>query len=94
VLRAIVTQRLLLSTRPPARVPALELLRINTAVAAKIREGRGHQLQSEVQKGRGEGMIPFEASLADLVRRGLLAVETAVEAADDPALMHQILRAR
>jgi twitching motility protein PilT len=94
VLRAIITQRLVPSTRPPMRVPAIELLRVNTAVAAKIRESRGHQMQSEVQKGRGEGMIPLEASLAELVRRGLVSVETAVDAADEPALLQQMLKAR
>lgn len=94
VLRAIVTQRLLPGVRAPQRVPAIELLRVTTAVAAKIRDARGHQMQSEVQKGRGEGMLPFEVSLAELVRRGLLAVETAVEASDDPAFLQQLLRGR
>lgn len=92
VLRAIVTQRLLPTTRPPTRVPALELLQINTAVASKIREGRGHQLQSEIQKGRAEGMIPLEVTLAGLVRRGLISVETAMDHAAEPTLMQQYLR--
>jgi len=94
VLRAIVTQILLPTTRPPSRAPAIELMRINTAVATKIREGRGHQLQSEIQKGRGEGMVPLEASLASLVRRGLVDVPTVVDRAPDKQLLQQYLQGR
>ncbi|MEM6992808.1 MAG: PilT/PilU family type 4a pilus ATPase [Myxococcota bacterium] len=94
VLRAVVTQVLLPTQQPPARAPAIELMHVNTAVATKIREGRGHQLQSEIQKGRADGMIPIEASLASLVRRQLVSVQTAVDAAPDAALFQQFLRAR
>ena len=51
VLRAVVTQILLPTTRPPTRAPAIELMRINTAVATKIREGRGHQPTERDPKG-------------------------------------------
>jgi twitching motility protein PilT len=94
VLRAVVTQRLLPSRVLPQRVPAIELLRVNTAVATKIREGRGHQIQSEIQKGRADGMLSFEVTLAALVRRGLLAPEAAMAHASDPALMAEHLRRR
>lgn len=86
-LRAVMTQALLPSTRPPLRVPAFELLRVNTAVATKIREGRAHQLASEIQKGRGDKMITFESSLDRLVHQGLLAPQQAAAAARDPALL-------
>ena len=92
VLRAVVTQVLLPTLQPPARAPAVELMKVNTAVATKIREGRGHQIQSEIQKGRGEGMISFEASLASLVQRQLISVQTAVDHAPDPTLLQQYLR--
>lgn len=94
VLRAVVTQRLLPSRVLPQRVPAIELLRVNTAVATKIREGRGHQIQSEIQKGRADGMLSFEVTLAALVRRGLLAAETAMAHSTNPALMAEHLRGR
>lgn len=93
-LRAVVTQVLLPTTQPPARAPAIELMRTTTAVATKIREGRVHQLQSEIQKGRGEGMISLESSLASLVLRQQVSVKDAVDRATDPALFQQLLRAR
>lgn len=94
VLRAVVTQRLLPSRTLPQRVPAIELLRVNTAVATKIREGRGHQLQSEIQKGRADGMLSFEVTLAALVRRGLLAPEAAMAHSTNPVVMAEHLRGR
>ncbi|MCA9651371.1 MAG: PilT/PilU family type 4a pilus ATPase, partial [Myxococcales bacterium] len=90
-LRAIVTQRLLPSRTLPQRVPAVEILRVNTAVATKIREGRAHQILSEIQKGRADGMLSFEASMARLVRRGLLSTQVAMERAPNPELMAQHL---
>ena len=65
---------------------------VTTAVATKIRESRGHQLQSEIQTGRAEGMVPLEVSLANLVRSGRLDVETARAYAGDAAALGQLLR--
>jgi len=92
VLRAVLTQILLPSTRPPQRVPAYEKLLVTTAVGAKIRELRGHQIQSEIQKGRAEGMVSLELSLARLVRAGKLAMEVAIAHASDRHLFGDLLR--
>jgi len=87
VLRAVISQTLLPSTRPPRRVPAYELLLVNTAVAAKIRDGRGYQLRSELHPGRAEGMIPLEATLDALVQDGEITAETARQAAPAASLL-------
>ncbi len=87
VLRAVVSQALLPSNRPPRRVPAYELLLNNTAVAAKIREGRGHQLRSELHPGRAEGMVPMETSLDELLTRGEIAPELARQVAPNASLL-------
>jgi twitching motility protein PilT len=91
-LRAVVTQLLLPSTSPPARVPVFEKLVVNTAVATKIREGRVHQLQSEIQKGRNEGMVPIELSLARMVRAGKLSMDAAVSVSGDPQVLGELVR--
>nr|WP_255216335.1 PilT/PilU family type 4a pilus ATPase [Pseudenhygromyxa sp. WMMC2535] len=90
-LRAVVTQALLPGIRGP-RVAAYELMRVNLAVATKIREGRGHQLRSEIQKGRNEGMVPLELSLAQLVRGRRVAESEARRHAHDPRLLDEHLR--
>jgi twitching motility protein PilT len=81
VLRAVVTQRLLPTREPGERVPAVEVLRATYAVAAQIREGKTHQLATQIQLGQDEGMIPLERSLVELVRAGRITRETALAAA-------------
>ncbi len=92
VLRAVVTQILLPSRHPPLRVPAVEKMIVNTAVETKIRDGRCHQLATEIQKGRAEGMLSFELSLARLVRQSLLSESKARELASDTMLLTQLIR--
>jgi twitching motility protein PilT len=91
-LRAVLTQQLLPGARPGTRFPAVELLVANYAVAALIREGKTHQLPTQIQTGRDEGMIAFEASLFDLVRAGRVAREVAMAAARDPDELQRRLR--
>jgi twitching motility protein PilT len=92
-LRAVVTQMLLPAPRGP-RVAAYELMLVNVPIATKIREHRGHQLRSEIQKGRNEGMIPLELSLARLVRDRRISEDTARAAASDPRLLDEYIRQR
>jgi twitching motility protein PilT len=92
-LRAVVTQMLLPAMRGP-RVAAYELMLVNVPVATKIREHRGHQLRSEIQKGRNEGMIPLELTLAKLVREQRISQDTARSVASDPRLLDDYIRQR
>jgi twitching motility protein PilT len=82
-LRAVVTQALLPSLTPGKRVPAFEKLVVTDAVATKIRESRGHQLVTEIQTGRVDGMVSLERSLASLVQEGQIAIETGLSNAND-----------
>lgn len=92
VLRAVVTQHLVVSTRPPLRVPAFERLMVTAAVATKVRENRCHQIGTELQRGREEGMVSLELSLARLVKDGLIHMRVAHELADHPTLLEQLAR--
>lgn len=83
VLRSVVTQRLLEGRAPGTRVPVVELLAVNHAVAAQIREGKTHLIANQMQVGADDGMLPFDRSLVDLARRGLITGDRAVEAARD-----------
>jgi twitching motility protein PilT len=91
-LRAVLTQQLLPGVRPGTRFPAIELLMVNYAVAALIREGKTHQLPTQIQTGRDDGMIALEASLGELVRSGRVSRETALAAARDPVELQRRLR--
>jgi twitching motility protein PilT len=91
-LRAVLTQQLLPGARPGTRYPAIELLTVNYAVGALIREGKTHQLASQIQTGREDGMVAFEASLFELIRTGKITRDVAVAAARDPAELQRRLR--
>ncbi|HEV3076758.1 MAG TPA: type IV pilus twitching motility protein PilT [Thermoanaerobaculia bacterium] len=84
-LRAVVSQRLVARADGSGRVPALEVLVVTKAVANLIRESKTFQIRSILQTGAGHGMIQLDASLADLVRRGVVTRDEAVLHAEDPA---------
>jgi twitching motility protein PilT len=95
VLRAVLTQVLVPSSgRPPRMVPAYEKMIVSHAVAAKIREDRCHQLATEIQTGRAEGMVSLEQSLAALVRTRQVELDVARAFARDPAVLEEIVRGR
>ena len=90
-LRAVVTQVLVPGLRPPERIVAFERMLVTAAVAAQIREGRGHQIATAIQTGRADGMVSLEQSLAGLVRSRRVSVEAAMQAAQDPEALRRSL---
>ena len=78
-LRGVVSQALLPRTDEQGMAAALEILVNTKAVANLIREGKTYQIPSTMQTGRSQGMLPFEKSLDDLIRKGLISKETADE---------------
>lgn len=82
-LRAVVAQQLLPAVAGGLH-PALEILTVNHAVAAQIREGRTHMLATQMEIGAVEGMVPLSRALADLVRTGRVSRSAALAAAADP----------
>ena len=86
-LRAIVSQRLLPRKDGSGVVPAVEVLMATPAVQNLIRESRVHQLRSAMQTGAASGMHVLDASLADLVARGVVDVAEARRHAEDPKMV-------
>jgi twitching motility protein PilT len=82
-LRAVVVQKLVPRARGKGRIPALEVLRVNHAVANVIREGRTAQLGTLLQSGKRDGMISLERCLADYVQSAAISLECAKAAAND-----------
>lgn len=82
-LRAVVVQHLVPRARGSGRVPVVEVLRVNRAVAAMIREGKTAQLPTAIQSGKSEGMLSLERSLADRVLAGEVRMEDARAVAND-----------
>ncbi|MBP7740750.1 type IV pilus twitching motility protein PilT [Candidatus Woesebacteria bacterium] len=89
-MKAIVAQRLL-----PAigggRIPSLEILVANSAVSNLIREEKTHQIDSVIQTSSDKGMILFESYLQQLVQRGAITKEVAMNNAFRPDDMARLL---
>ena len=58
-------------------VPAVEVMIANSAVRNLIRENKVHELDLVIETGADQGMISLNRSLANLVRQGLISLETA-----------------
>ncbi|MFY9821941.1 MAG: type IV pilus twitching motility protein PilT [Thermoanaerobaculia bacterium] len=84
-LRAVVSQRLVTRADDQGRVPALEILVVNKAVGNLIRENKTFQIKSVLQTGAAQGMCLLDASLADLVKKGVITRDEALKHTDDPA---------
>ncbi|HET9041837.1 MAG TPA: type IV pilus twitching motility protein PilT [Burkholderiales bacterium] len=86
-LRAVVSQRLVRRADGQGRVPALEILLGTRAVANMVREAKTFQLRSLLQTAASQGMCLLDASLAQLVRDGLVTRDEAALHAEDPKLL-------
>jgi twitching motility protein PilT len=90
-LRAIVSQRLLVSTKG-GRVPAVEIL-INTAhVRKQIEENKSMEIVQALTKGQFYGMQTFNQSLVKLFKDGLASETEVLSAASSPDDLKLALR--
>lgn len=72
-------------------IPAYELLINNNAVANLIREKRIHEINTVIETSSGEGMIDMNRSLAELVRRGEITVESAYLNSLNPKTLERMI---
>lgn len=75
-LKGVISQRLLPQIGG-GRVPAVEILLGNNAVASNIRDGKTHLIDSIIETSQKAGMISLEQSLSSLVMSGAVSLETA-----------------
>jgi twitching motility protein PilT len=86
VARGIISQTLLPRKDGRGRIAAMEVLIATPAVKNMIRESKSHQVASLIQTGSQYGMQTLDQCLAALLRRDLIASETAFQAASDKKL--------
>jgi twitching motility protein PilT len=86
-LRAVISQRLLPRADARGMVPAVEILVVNRPVGNLIREEKTVQIRSTMQTGAGSGMCLLDASLAQLVKSGVVKRDDALLHAEDPKLI-------
>jgi twitching motility protein PilT len=78
VLEGILCQKLMPSSVGRGRELALEILIANDAVRALVREGKTHQLPTQIEAGGGLGMQTMDRAIAELFKRGRISREIAL----------------
>ena len=90
-LQGVLTQQLLPTADGAGRVVAVEALIPTAAVRNLIREGKTHQVYSTMQTGAGHGMQTMDAALAELVRKGKISRELALQRAGNAEELGRLL---
>ncbi len=72
----IVSQRLV-PRIDGGRIPALEVMFVNSAIKNLIRERKSYQIDLVIETSMQEGMVTLNRSLAELVRQREISVDTA-----------------
>ncbi|MBW2316177.1 MAG: PilT/PilU family type 4a pilus ATPase [Deltaproteobacteria bacterium] len=85
-LKAIVSLRLLLNKKKTGRVPAVEIMRSTRSIRECIKDpSKNEAITDFIARGRTEKMQTFDQHLLDLVTANKISVETALNAASNPA---------
>jgi len=91
-LEAVFCQQLLPVQTGRGRAMAAEIMLATPAIRALIRDGKGHQIYSQIQTGGRMGMRTMSSSLADLVRSGKVAMATAERYIGEPGELRTLAR--
>lgn len=91
-LQAVFCQQLLARSNGRGRVLASEIMVVNSAVRALIRENKAHQIYSLIQIGGRQGMRTMNQSLADLYRQNLISYDDAISSSQDQTDLNHLLR--
>jgi twitching motility protein PilT len=84
-LKAVVAQKLLPSLKPGVqRCPTNEIMIVNPTIRDLIIKSEDKKLLDAIRIGIQEGMMDFTENLTDLVNRGDISKETALEVAPNP----------
>lgn len=92
-LEAVFSQQLLPLAAGRGRAMASEIMIATPAIRALIREGKSHQIYSQIQTGGRLGMSTMAQSLSGLVKRGRVRFEDAERSMTDPTELQTLVRA-
>ncbi len=91
VLHTIISQQLI-PAKDGTLVPAFEILHMNPAVGNMIRESKVYQIESVIGMSGAEGMVSMDYSLYELVSKGKISKETALQYALHPEALEKRFR--
>jgi twitching motility protein PilT len=84
-LQGVVCQQLLPTANGQGRAAACEVMVATSAIKNLIREGKTHQMYSSIQAGKQYGMVTMDQSLAELVKKGTVTYDSALEKCNNVA---------
>lgn len=91
-LLCVASQRLVPSASGRGRVPTVEVLTESPTVRRQIEAGEVNSLHETMREGAHFGMQTFNMSLAALVERQQITMESALAHSPDPAELRQLVR--
>ncbi|HOC31487.1 MAG TPA: type IV pilus twitching motility protein PilT [Armatimonadota bacterium] len=83
-LLSVISQTLLPRADEKGRIAAFEVMVCTPAIRALIREGKTHQMYTDIQTGGDFGMISLDQYLLDLIKRRLIKYEDALAKSSNP----------
>ncbi len=90
-LQAVVCQQLVPRAQGRGRALAAEVMIVNPAIRALIRDNKAHQIMSIVQTGGAAGMRTMNQSLFELYRAGTISYEDAIGSSSDEADFQRLM---
>src|SRR5262245_10201565 len=91
VLEGVFCQQLIPTTDGRGRVMAMEIMVVTPAIRNLIREEKIHQIYSAMQAGQKFGMQTMNQSLLNLIQRGKISREDALNRTTDPQELLRLL---
>lgn len=91
-LQAVLCQQLLPRTQGKGRALAAEVMIVNPAIRALIRDNKTHQVGSIIQTSGGIGMKTMNQSIYELYRGGSIGYEDALQHCTDPSELGRLLQ--
>ncbi len=83
-LRGVISQRLLAHSSGAGRVPAVEVMVVTPIIRKYILENTLGEISNVMKQGAYYGMQTFHQALVDLITKGEISLETALEASSNP----------
>ncbi len=78
IIKGVVSQQLIPRIDVKGRCVALEIMIGNAAIANLVREGKTHQIYSQMQTGAQFGMVTMDTSLVKLYKQGRISLQDAM----------------
>ncbi len=90
-LQGVICQQLIPKSQGKGRALAAEVMIVNPAIRALIRDNKSHQVSSIIQTSGALGMKTMNQSVYELYRSGVITYEDALSHATDPTELQRLL---